>query len=127
MANYISVPITGISKDPRPMNTKTYALDFKNCLMTSRKIDGIEAVNQYITKALMTPRFKCLIYSSAYGSGIKQLISTSPSRKYLEASLSHIVEDAIIHDSRITAMNNDFSFTFDGDEMNISFSVKTIY
>ena len=33
-------------------------------------VDGQEAMNQYIKKAILTPRFRCLIYSNQYGSEI---------------------------------------------------------
>ena len=40
--------------------SKTYALDYDTYSVGSDKIDGIEAVKQAISKALSTPRFKCL-------------------------------------------------------------------
>lgn len=74
----------------------------------------------------MTPRYKCLIYSSSYGSGIKQIMTNSPSKKYVEASIEHIVEDAIIHNPQILSISN-FEYETEDDNMIISFNVMTIY
>ena len=126
MANFLTAPIQNVSKTAKPKITQTYALDFNEHRMTARKIDGIEAINQYIRKALMTPRYKCLIYSSSYGSGIKQLMTNSPSKKYVEASIEHIVEDAIIHNPQILSISN-FEYETEDDNMIISFKVMTIY
>ena len=49
-----------------------------------------------------------------------------PTQKYLEASMEHIVKDAIIHDSRILSMDN-FVMKLNEDEIHISFTVQTIY
>ena len=128
MPNYISIPIDGIVTSGKPVKTMTYELDFAKHRMTSNRIDGIDAVNQFIRKALMTPRFKCLIYSAAYGSQIKQLIMTSPTRAYMEASIYNIVLDAIIHDSRIISMPREkFEAEFDGDSFYVTASVYTVY
>ena len=126
MPNYISIPVKGVTTNPVPKNTKTSAIDFENHRLTSRRIDGIEAVEQYIHKALITPRFKCLIYGPDYGSQIKQLLMSYPTQKYLEASMEHIGKDAIIHDSRILSMDN-FVMKLNEDEIHISFTVQTIY
>ena len=128
MPSFISIPIDGIVTSGKPVKTMTYELDFDRHRMTSQRIDGLDAVNQFIRKALMTPRFKCLIYSTAYGSQIKQLITTSPTRAYLEASIYNIILDAIIHDGRIISMPREkFTTEFNGESLYITASIYTIY
>lgn len=128
MPTYIPIPINGIVSTGKPKKTETYHLDFDKHRMTSRHIDDLEAVNQYIFKALMTPRFKCLIYSTQYGSQVAQLITNTPSRAYLEASIYDIVLDAIIHDERVLSMPREsFTVVFEGDTIKVNGKVNTIY
>ena len=128
MPSFISIPIDGIVTSGKPVKTMTYELDFDKHRMTSKRIDGLDAVNQFIRKALMTPRFKCLIYSAAYGSQIKQLITTSPTRAYLEASIYNIVLDTLIHDSRIISIPREsFVYEFDGESLYVDAHVYTVY
>ena len=56
--------------------TKTYKIDLKNGKI-SGYIDELEAVQQYIHKTLITPRFKCLIYGNQYGSEIESMMTTN--------------------------------------------------
>ncbi|MCI9530285.1 MAG: DUF2634 domain-containing protein [Lachnospiraceae bacterium] len=70
-------------------------------------IDGEGAVRQFIKKALMTPRFKCLIYDSQYGSEIQdRLMDPGASMEYIEAEVAFLVEDALIHDGRILGVGD---------------------
>lgn len=127
MSTYIEIPITGIKKKKRPP-TRTYAVDFDKGQIKG-KVEGINAVRQYIHKALLTPRFMCLIYSNQYGSEIKQtIIAEDATQKFVKAELPRIIEDAIIHDDRILSVGkDDFQYTFLGDSVNVMFTVQTIY
>ena len=113
MANFLTAPIQNVSKTAKPKITQTYALDFNEHRMTARK-------------SLARVTNICLIYSSSYGSGIKQIMTNSPSKKYVEASIEHIVEDAIIHNPQILSISN-FEYETEDDNMIISFNVMTIY
>lgn len=127
MGTYISIPINGItSKTSVP--TKTYALDLDKGRIAGF-VDGKKACEQYIRKALITPRFKCLIYDNQYGSEIKQLITTDDaSQSYIAAELPRMIKDAIIHDSRIINVDTSaFDITFEGDSIYADFEVETIY
>jgi hypothetical protein len=55
--------------------SKTYRLDLDKGRIIG-KVDGLAAVNQAIRKALITPRFRCLIYEQPYGSELKDAIIT---------------------------------------------------
>lgn len=127
MGTYISIPINGITtKSAVP--TKTYALDLDKGRI-SGFVDGKKACEQYIRKALITPRFKCLIYDNQYGSEIKQLITTDDaSQSYIAAELPRMIKDAIIHDSRIINVDTSaFEIKFEGDSVYVNFVVETIY
>lgn len=127
MNTYVSIPITGITKKETPP-TRTYALDLDKGRIKGF-VDGIEACRQYIRKAIITPRFKCLIYDNQWGSEVKQAITDEDaSPAYIAAELPRIVKDAIINDDRIIDVDTSaFTFEFVGDGLYIDFTVDTIY
>ena len=63
--------------------SRTYLIDWDRGRIGGLT-DGEEAVRQFIRKALMTPRFKCLIYDSQYGSEIQDsLMDPDTSMEYV--------------------------------------------
>ena len=60
---FVPIAISGIEEE-KEQPSLTYKLDLKAGRIVG-KVDGLEAVNQYIEKALLTPRFHCcLLYTS---------------------------------------------------------------
>jgi len=95
-------------------------------------VDKLEAVNQFIKKALITPRFRCLIYDHNYGSEIQQaIIEEGASREYIETEMQFLVEDTLIHDERILKVYNmeiEFLDAYPNqDGVLVKFDVDTIY
>ena len=87
----------------------------------------LAAVNQAITKALLTPRFKCLLYDNQYGSEIEDAIITKDaSRDYIEAAVEGFVKDALKPDTRVLSVY-DFGIEFEGDAARIRFRADTIF
>ena len=69
---FIPIPVeTVLEAEEQP--SLTYRLDLENGRIVG-KVDGLTAVNQAIRKAIITPRFKCLIYDPQYGSEIEDAI-----------------------------------------------------
>ena len=64
---FIPIPIDEVT-EAEEQPSLTYRLDLDNGRIVG-KVDGLEAVNQAIRKAIITPRFKCLIYDDQYGRG----------------------------------------------------------
>lgn len=111
--------------------SKTYRIDWENGRINGF-VDGAEAMKQFIKKAIITPRFKCLIYDSQYGSEIRDnLIAPGITREYLETEMRFLVEDALIHDERVLRVYNldiVFGETYPlHDSVVVSFFVDTIY
>jgi hypothetical protein len=127
MSVFIPIPIADIEQE-REQPSKTYMLDFdRGRILAIGSADGIEAVNQFIKKALLTPRFRCLIYDNQYGSEIKQtVIAGDATAEYIETDMPRLVKDALLCDSRILDVY-DFSFQFDHEEAYIRFNAKTIF
>jgi hypothetical protein len=126
MASYsIPIPVSEVTEAPE-LPSLTYALDLDAGRILG-KIDGLAAVNQAIRKALITPRFKCLIYDNQYGSEIKEAVTAKDAtREYAEAVIPRFVEDALRPDTRVLKIY-DFSIDFQHDAARISFKADTIY
>ncbi len=111
--------------------SRTYLIDWDRGRIGGLT-DGEEAVRQFIRKALMTPRFKCLIYDSQYGSEIQDsLMDPDTSMEYVEAEIAFLVEDALIHDGRILGVEDVEVVFGDGypmqDNAYITATVDTIF
>lgn len=125
----LDIPFTVDSlEEAGDITSRTYAIDWKKGRIAGF-IDEQDAVRQYITKALITPRFKCLIYDSQYGSEIRDIvIAKNATKEYVETEIGFLVKDAIIYDDRITDVYNVTSQFGDNNEsVIVRFDVDTIY
>lgn len=124
------IPVDSIST-AATLTSRTYAIDWKKGEIRGF-IDGQEAIKQYVLKALITPRFRCLIYDSDYGSEIRdRLISKNVTKDYLEKEIPFLIGDTISHDERIKKIYN-ISFESGASPKNkdsilIKFDLDTIY
>ena len=127
MSVYIPIPIAELEVE-REQPSKTYRLDFeRGRIFAVGSCDGLDAVNQYIKKALLTPRFRCLIYDNQYGSEIKQtIIADDVSTEYIETEMPRLVKDALLIDTRILDVY-DFFFSFEHEKAQISFKAITVF
>lgn len=142
---YIPLLVTKVDEAAEPPS-KTYRLDLEEGRILGM-VDGQVAVRQAIHKAIITPRWKCLIYDNQYGSEIEAAVIQSQGRAstdYIEAVVPGFVRDALRPDRRITLVYN-FVFAFtpedkaklfpdlfeavgdDGDAVFVSFCADTIY
>lgn len=119
------IPIDDIESEYE-IPTKTYAIDFERGRIGGT-VDGVDAVKQAIIKAVITPRFKCLIYDDQYGSEIKEdVIKENSSEAYLKTIIPDYTRDALVPDERIIDVG-DFDITLENDKAHISFTAHTIY
>ena len=142
---YIPLLVTQVEEAAEPPS-KTYRLDLEDGRILGM-VDGQEAVRQAIHKAIITPRWKCLIYDNQYGSEIEAAVIQSMGRashEYIEAVVPGFVRDALRPDRRVTLVYN-FVFAFtpedkakyfpelfevvgdDGDAVFVHFDADTIY
>ncbi len=125
MPTFIPIPISTLQEAPEKPSL-TYALDLDRGRIVGR-VDGLKATEQAIRKALITPRWKCLVYDNQYGSEIKNaIIAKSASRELVEAEIPRMVEDALLPDTRILSVE-DFSFEFEAENCYIQFTANTIF
>ena len=121
----IEIPINEIEEETEKPS-KTYFLDLDNGRIVGT-VDGIEAVKQAIRKAIITSRYKNLIYDSDYGSEVSDMIYDEDSTpELIETALPELIKDTLSQDTRILDVY-DFEFKFEDDKAYISFSVDTIY
>lgn len=127
MAVFIPIPIAELEVAAE-QPSKTYRLDIeRGRIFPVGTCDGLEAVNQFIKKALLTPRFRCLIYDNQYGSEIKQtIIAADATSEYIETEIPRIIKDACLCDSRVLDIY-DFSCSFDKEKAYIRFKANTIF
>lgn len=122
---FIPIPFETV-KEAEEKPSLTYRLDLDAGRIVG-KIDGLKAVEQSIRKAIITPRFKCLIYDNQYGSEIEDaLIAKDATRDYTEAAAEGFVKDALLPDTRILSVY-DFRIELTEDYAHISFKVDTIF
>lgn len=130
MALDIPIPVEEL-EESEEITSRTYAINWEDGRIMGF-VDGQEAVRQFIKKALMTPRFKCLIYDSQYGSEIKEVVlQENATREYIETEMQFLVSDALSYDERILDIYNleiEFQDSYPmQDSVLISFDVDTIY
>lgn len=100
---------------------KTYALDIDNGVLGGI-VDGIDALKQFVVKAIKTARYRFAIYDDDYGSEIDDLIGGSATLELLQTEIPRVIEEALLFDDRITDVY-DFEMTRDGDRLTVSFYV----
>lgn len=130
MALDIPIPFETIENE-QEKTSRTYRIDWDEGRIIGY-VDGQESMNQYIKKAILTPRFRCLIYSNQYGSEIiDTLMDKEVTREYIEAEISFLVTDTLIHDPRILRVYNvgiEFKDTYPlQDSCVITFDADTLY
>lgn len=106
--------------------TKTYRLDLDKGRIYGY-VDKQKAMQQAIRKALITPRFKCLIYSNQYGSEIEDaVICNDATREYVRSVVPGFIKDALLPDARVLEVE-DVEFEFQDDGAYINFTASTIF
>lgn len=108
---------------PVKQPSKTWALDLKHGRIVS-KIDGKEAIRQYIWKALMTSRNRYLIYDDFYGEEIRDLIGHDLTPALMFVEIPRLVREAIIYDDRIESVPSVKVAKYGSDGVLVTATVK---
>lgn len=102
----------------------TYRLDFVNRRIIG-KVDGAEAVMQFIRKILNTDKYAYSIYDWYYGNELNTLIGMP--YDYVVVECPRIIEEALLSDDRILSVKN-FKFSrVSLDALSVSCTVSTVY
>lgn len=104
--------------------TRTFRLDRTNKRIIGM-IDELDAVTQFIMKALDTDKYALEIYDWYYGHELLKLVGKP--YDFCCAEIPRIVREALMTDDRITDCR-DFTFSHSGiDSMTATFTVDTVY
>ena len=86
-------------------------------------IDGEQALRQFVRKALVTERYRYVIYDGQYGNEMFRLIGENVTDELLRAEIPRMIREALIYDDRIADVNS-FEFRMEGDRLYVSFRVE---
>lgn len=122
-AEYSNFPDEILLEDElSPKPNRTYALDLQSKRILGM-IDGQEAIKQAIYKILATERFAYLIYSSDYGSELRNYMHNPIT--YAKADLPREIVEALLVDDRMTDIDN-FTVTIkDSTTLLVDFDVES--
>lgn len=109
---------------PLPLPSKTYCLDFGTGQILEKKIDGIEAIIQFIHKVIKTARYRFFIYNSQYGCEIESLLGQDISPQLLKSEITRVITEALLEDDRIHAVEQ-FQIVRESDKLFVTFTVIT--
>lgn len=109
---------------PEPRPSRTYGLDFDSGEFTGQWVDGMEALRQFIRKAIITARYRYLIYNGQYGCELDSLLGQDISQELLKSEIARVITEALIHDDRIEGVSR-FQIIRHGDELDVTFLVQT--
>ena len=86
--------------------------------------DDIQAYTEWCYKALLTPRYRYLIYSRSYGQEFEELIRRNLTRDGNESEIKRIITEALMVDPRTAEVTN-FKFTWSNNEVYVTFDAIT--
>lgn len=86
--------------------------------------DRLEAVQQAVEIILNTERFRWQIYRPYSGVRLLDLVGQDPG--FVGMELQRRIREALSMDDRVQSIS-DFSYTVNGDSMEVSFRVHTVY
>lgn len=102
--------------------TRTYKVDSYNKRIIGTT-DGQPAIEQAILKNFDTERFAYVIYSKNYGIELEKYIGKD--YDFIRSDLQRAIEECLLVDARIYAINN-LQFTQEGlDYMSITMDIET--
>lgn len=113
-----------VSTDDSVSPSTTYVLDFTSGSIGGI-IDGRAALEQFIQKAIITARYRFLVYDDEYGCDVDELIGQDLPQELFETEISYAIKDALIHDERVRDVS-DFAIRKEGDSVYVSFNVSTV-
>ncbi|WP_128895027.1 DUF2634 domain-containing protein [Longirhabdus pacifica] len=108
-------------EEDNPM--RTYRIDFELGELGGY-VDGMDALRQFIRKALITARYNYLIYDDQYGSELDSLIGQSSTYDLMQAEIPRYIVEALVYHPHIERVY-DFHIESNGDGVYVSFFVES--
>ncbi|MGE6857479.1 DUF2634 domain-containing protein [Bacillus pumilus] len=103
----------------------TYRIDFESGRLTNEKINGLDAIRQFVYMALRTERYSHAVYSHDVGCEVQEAVSDEESTdEYKEMEIPRLIEEALLVDERIESVQ-DFEINKEGAAFKVIFEVVT--
>ncbi|WP_178897065.1 DUF2634 domain-containing protein [Bacillus altitudinis] len=103
----------------------TYRIDFETGRLTNEKINGLDAIRQFVYMALRTERYSHAVYSHDVGCEVQEAVFDEESTdEYKEMEIPRLIEEALLVDERIESVQ-DFEITKEGATFKVIFEVVT--
>ena len=123
----IVVPFTEGELDESNSIHRTYRMDFNKKRIVGM-IDGLEAAQQSIFKAMQTRRFAYQIYDDQYGCDIFNKIgNTDLTEDYLDSDIPAMIEDTLVPDDMVEGVGEIEFEMISHDSVRIEVYIKTIF
>jgi len=90
-----------------------------------QETEGADAWLEWCCKALMTARYRYLVYSRNYGQEFEDLIGRGLTREVIESEIKRIATECLMVDPRTAAVEN-FSFEWEGDTCRFTCEVSNV-
>lgn len=123
----IVVPFTEDELDESNSIHRTYRMDFNKKRIVGM-IDGLEAAQQSIFKAMQTRRFAYQIYDDQYGCDVFNKIgNTDLTEDYLDSDIPAMIEDTLVPDDMVEGVGEIEFEMISHDSVRIEVYIKTIF
>lgn len=87
-------------------------------------VEGLEALNIWIRKALITERYRYLAYTTDYGSEIESLVGKNYSKELTKSEIKRFLKEALEINPHIKGIN-DIDVLRYKDKITVNFKVET--
>lgn len=98
--------------------------DFIHNKLKDNLVYGKDAIKVWIYKALLTKRYKYLIYTWDYGHEIEDLVGKNYNHDLISAEMKRFVEECLSINPYILSVDN-FECKFEGKKLSCDFTVHT--
>lgn len=89
-----------------------------------KKVSGVDALKEWITKTIHTARYRWSAYTSAYGTELEDAQGYVIAPEVLKSELKRAITEALLMDPRISAIKN-FTASVTGSLTEVNFEVVT--
>lgn len=113
------------TNEDTPEPSLTYRINFDSGKV-SGLVDELDAIRQFVRKAIITCRGQFLIYTDDYGCELENLIGEDVTDAFLQSEVPRMVREALIYDDRIEDITG-MSVLRQGDAIRISLTVISIF
>lgn len=80
----------------------------------------------WVTKCLLTERYKYMAYDTDFGIEIEEIIRSNYDREIAESELIRVITEGLMVDERTLGVE-DFEFEWNGDSTYVTFAIESVF